>query len=171
MSPLAGQNWNFEKSRFCNFFILKVAHYMRKRRTFVRRFLCCIFHQHILELLTRFELVTSSLPTTVEPSSPCCIRLCGVFLSKKDEVAACLFHCFRPLISPCGSRCGSELLQDMNKGPAFGNGNPPILLIANKRLKLHGTYSVSSIPQAWQKMKWEFIIHSILSVQKTHRCN
>ena len=105
------------------------------------------------ELLTRFELVTSSLPTTVEPSSPCCIRLCGVFLSKKDEVAACLFHCFRPLISPCGSRCGSELLQDMNKGPAFGNGNPPILLIADKRLKLHGTYSVSSIPQAWQKMK------------------
>ena len=28
MSPLAGQNWNFEKSSFCNFFILKVAHYM-----------------------------------------------------------------------------------------------------------------------------------------------
>ena len=65
----------------------------------------------VLELLTRFELVTSSLPTTAEPSSPCCIRLCGVFLSKKDEVAACLFHCFRPLISPCGSRCGSELFQ------------------------------------------------------------
>lgn len=62
----------------------------------------------LLELLGRFELPTSSLPTTVEPSSPCCIRLCGVFLSKKDEVAACLFHCFRPLISPCGSRCGSS---------------------------------------------------------------
>ena len=62
-----------------------------------------------MELLGRFELPTSSLPTTVEPSSPCCIRLCGVFLSKKDEVAACLFHCFRPLISPCGSRCGSVL--------------------------------------------------------------
>ena len=46
--------------------------------------------------------------TTVEPSSPCCIRLCGVFLSKKDKVAACLFHCFRPLISPCGSACGSR---------------------------------------------------------------
>ena len=62
----------------------------------------------ILELLTRFELVTSSLPTTVEPSSPCCIRLCGVFLSKKDKVAACLFHCFHPHVSPCGSRCGSS---------------------------------------------------------------
>ena len=61
-----------------------------------------------LELLGRFELPTSSLPTTVEPSSPCCIRLCGVFLSRKEEVAACLFHCFRPLISPCGSRCGSS---------------------------------------------------------------
>lgn len=36
-----------------------------------------------LELLTRFELVTSSLPTTVEPSSPCCIRLCGVFFVQK----------------------------------------------------------------------------------------
>ena len=68
-----------------------------------------------LELLGRFELPTSSLPTTVEPSSPCCIRLCGVFLSKKDEVAACLFHCFRPLISPCGSRCGSKLLHLIKK--------------------------------------------------------
>lgn len=66
------------------------------------------FKRLMLELLGRFELPTSSLPTTVEPSSPCCIRLCGVFLSKKDEVAACLFHCFRPLISPCGSRCGSS---------------------------------------------------------------
>ena len=37
----------------------------------------------VLELLTRFELVTSSLPTTVEPSSPCCIRLCGVFCPKR----------------------------------------------------------------------------------------
>ena len=69
----------------------------------------------VLELLGRFELPTSSLPTTVEPSSPCCIRLCGVFLSKKDEVAACLFHCFRPLISPCGSRCGSKSLQLIKK--------------------------------------------------------
>ena len=68
-----------------------------------------------LELLGRFELPTSSLPTTAEPSSPCCIRLCGVFLSKKDEVAACLFHCFRPLISPCGSRCGSKLLHLIKK--------------------------------------------------------
>ena len=30
------------------------------------------------------------------------------FLSKKDEVAACLFHCFHPHVSPCGSRCGSS---------------------------------------------------------------
>ena len=61
-----------------------------------------------MELLGRFELPTSSLPTAVEPSSPCCIRLCGVFLSKKEEIAACLFHCFRPCVSPCGSRCGSS---------------------------------------------------------------
>ena len=59
MSPLAGQNRNFEKSSFCNFFILKVAHYMRKRRTFVRRFPCCIFHQHILVRDGRLELPTS----------------------------------------------------------------------------------------------------------------
>ena len=37
------------------------------------------------------------------------------FLSKKDEVAACLLHCFRPLISPCGSRCGSEPFQLIKK--------------------------------------------------------
>ena len=78
----------------------------------------------VLELLTGFELVTSSLPTTVEPSSPCCIRLCGVFLSKKDEVAACLFHCFRPLISPCGSRCGSNNFQDANEGRTSDSGKP-----------------------------------------------
>ena len=48
-----------------------------------------------------------------------------------------------PHSSLCGSRCGSELLQDMSKGHTFGNGNPPILLIASKWLKLHGTYSVS----------------------------
>ena len=97
---------------------------MRKRRTFVRRFLRCIFHQHILELLGRFELPTSSLPTAVEPSSPCCTRLCGGFLSKKDEVAACLFHCFRPLISPCGSRCGSNNFQDANEGRTSDSGKP-----------------------------------------------
>ena len=69
------------------------------------------FKRLMLELLGRFELPTSSLPTAVEPSSPCYTRLSGGFLSKKDEVAACLFHCFHPLISPCGSRCGSELFQ------------------------------------------------------------
>ena len=74
----------------------------QKKTPEIRRF------QVFLELLTRFELVTSSLPTAVEPSSPCYTRLSGGFLSKKDEVAACLFHCFHPLISPCGSRCGSR---------------------------------------------------------------
>ena len=55
MSPLAGQNRNFEKLNFCNFFILKVVCYMRKRRTFARCFLCCIFHQHFLVRPTGFE--------------------------------------------------------------------------------------------------------------------
>ena len=41
------------------------------------------FKRLMLELLGRFELPTSSLPTTVEPSSPCCIRLCGVFFVQK----------------------------------------------------------------------------------------
>ena len=41
------------------------------------------FKRLMLELLGRFELPTSSLPTTVEPSSPCCIRLCGVFFCPK----------------------------------------------------------------------------------------
>ena len=60
-----------------------------------------------MELLTRFELVTSSLPTAGEPSKHCYARLLGSFLSEKDEVAHFLFRCFRPLVSPCGSRCGS----------------------------------------------------------------
>ena len=33
------------------------------------------------------------------------------FFVQKDEVTACLFHCFHPRVSPCGSRCGSELFQ------------------------------------------------------------
>ena len=82
------------------------------------------FKRLMLELLGRFELPTSSLPTTVEPSSPCCSRLFGGFLSKKNEVAACLFHCFRPLISPCGSRCGSNNFQDANEGRTSDSGKP-----------------------------------------------
>ena len=78
----------------------------------------------VLELLGRFELPTSSLPSVVEPSSPCSIRLSGGFLSKKDEVTACLFHCFRPLISPCGSRCGSKRFQDANEGRTSDSGKP-----------------------------------------------
>ena len=88
------------------------------------------FQVFFMELLTRFELVTSSLPTTVEPSSPCCIRLCGVFLSKKDEVAACLLHCFRPLISPCGSRCGSKRFQDANEGRTSDSGKPSLCALS-----------------------------------------
>ena len=34
---------------------------MRKRRTFVRRFLCCIFHQHILVRLPGLEPGASGL--------------------------------------------------------------------------------------------------------------
>ena len=82
------------------------------------------FKRLMLELLGRFELPTSSLPSVVEPSSPCRIRLFGGFLSKKDEVAACLFHCFRPLISPCGSRCGSNNFQDANEGRTSASGKP-----------------------------------------------
>ena len=78
----------------------------------------------VLELLTRFELVTSSLPTAVEPSSPCCTRLFGGFLSKKDEVAACLFRYFRPFVSACGSRCGSNNFQDANEGRTSDSGKP-----------------------------------------------
>ena len=77
-----------------------------------------------VELLPRFELGTSSLPSVVEPSSPCCIRLFGGFLSKKDEVAACLFHCFHPRVSPCGSRCGSNNFQDANEGRTSDSGKP-----------------------------------------------
>ena len=77
-----------------------------------------------LELLGRFELPTSSLPSVVEPSIPCSIRLSSGFLSKKDEVAACLFHCFRPLIFPCGSRCGSKRFQDANEGRTSDSGKP-----------------------------------------------
>ena len=73
------------------------------------------FKRLMLELLGRFELPTSSLPTAVDPSIPCCTRFFGSFLSKKDEVAACLFHCFHPHVSPCGSRCGSKLLHLIKK--------------------------------------------------------
>ena len=41
--------------------------------------------QDFLELLGRFELPTSSLPTAVEPSSPCCTRLFGGFCPKRTR--------------------------------------------------------------------------------------
>ena len=82
------------------------------------------FKRLMLELLGRFELPTSSLPTAVEPSIPCCTRFFGSFLSKKDEVAACLFHCFHPHVSPCGSRCGSNNFQDANEGRTSASGKP-----------------------------------------------
>ena len=46
------------------------------------------------------------------------------FFVQKDEVAAGLFHCFRPLISPCGSRCGSNNFQDANEGRTSESGKP-----------------------------------------------
>ncbi len=52
------------------------------------------------------------------------------FLSKKDEVAACLFHCFRPLISPCGSRCGSKRFQDANEGRTSDSGKPSLCALS-----------------------------------------
>ena len=66
-----------------------------------------LFCQHILELLGRFELPTSSLPSDKMPSSRCDIRVCGRFYRKKDEVENALLHVLRPFVSPCGSRCGS----------------------------------------------------------------
>ena len=63
---------------------------MRKRRTFVRRFRRCIFHQHILELLGRFELPTSSLP--ILPRSFFLILSC--FVLKPETLATQGFQAF-----------------------------------------------------------------------------
>ena len=60
-----------------------------------------------VELLGGFEPPTSSLPSDKKPSGRCGIRVCGRFYRKKDEVGNSLLHVFRPLVSPCGSRCGS----------------------------------------------------------------
>ena len=60
-----------------------------------------------MELLGGFEPPTSSLPSDKKPSGRWYIRLCGHFYRKKDEVGNSLLHVLRPLVSPCGSRCGS----------------------------------------------------------------
>ena len=64
--------------------------------------------QNLLELLGGFEPPTSSLPSDKMLSRRCGTRGCGRFCRKKDEVGNSLLHVFRPLVSPCGSRCGSE---------------------------------------------------------------
>ena len=46
------------------------------------------------------------------------------FFVQKDEVAACLVHCFRALISPCVSRCVSNNFQDANEGRTSDSGKP-----------------------------------------------
>ena len=61
----------------------------------------------VLELLGGFEPPTSSLPSDKMPSSRYGTRVCGRFCRKKDEVKNALLHVFRPLVSPCGSQCGS----------------------------------------------------------------
>ena len=61
----------------------------------MRRFRCRIFHQHILELLTRFELVTSSLPRSFSRF----VRKCVFIFPCKTHAAHVLlpraisFHC------------------------------------------------------------------------------
>ena len=81
----------------------------QSRRSFLSplRFLLR-FQGFSLELLGGFEPPTSSLPSDKMPSSRCGIRVCGRFCPKKEEVGNSLLHVFRPLVSPCGSRCGSE---------------------------------------------------------------
>ena len=78
----------------------KAAKKQRKSPVFSRK-------QDFLELLGGFEPPTSSLPTAQKPSSRCYIRVLGAFCPKRDEVRNSLFHCFRSLVFPCGSRCGS----------------------------------------------------------------
>ena len=58
MSPLAWKNWFSEKNVFPNFSARKKPVKMQKHRTFVRCFLCWIFHQHILVRVARLELTT-----------------------------------------------------------------------------------------------------------------
>ena len=76
--------------------------FLQQKSTENRSFRC------FLELLGGFEPPTSSLPSDKMPSSRCGTRGCGRFCRKKDEVGNSLLHVFRPLVSPCGSRCGSE---------------------------------------------------------------
>ena len=58
MSPLAWKNRFSEKSVFPNFSAREKPVKMQKHRTFVRCFLCCILHQHILVRVARLELTT-----------------------------------------------------------------------------------------------------------------
>ena len=76
--------------------------FLQQKSTENRSFRC------FLELLGGFEPPTSSLPSDKKPSGRWYIRLCGRFCPKKEEVGNSLLYVFRPLVSPCGSRCGSE---------------------------------------------------------------
>ena len=81
---------------------------MWKLRTFVRSFLRCIFHQHILELVVWLEHMTCWLRSvsgcSVWPFSGLLEPFCLVYCVRLPH----LFRCFHPLVSLCGSRCGSS---------------------------------------------------------------
>ena len=76
-----------------------------------------------LELLGRFELPTSSLPSVVEPSSPCSIRLSGGFCPKRmRSQPACSIVSVRSF--PRVGHGGVKQLSGRERGRTSDSGKP-----------------------------------------------
>ena len=95
MSPLAWKNWFSEKNVFPNFSAREKPVKIQKHRTFVRRFLCCIFHQHILGRDGRLELPTSCSQTYRENFFCSLIAIFSHFLFVLLTLWRSYIRCFR----------------------------------------------------------------------------
>ena len=130
-----------------------------------------------MELLGKFELPTSSLPTAVEPSSPCCTRLCGGFLSKKmRSQPVCSIVSVRSF-PRVGHGVGQTTFRTRTRGapPTAASRAAPVaglVLFVSIQNIFSQRVKQNSIPPFLSKTKQQIkAVAFIFFVSKTHRCN
>ena len=74
------------------------------------------FHNYFAIIDTADYLADQLFTNRRRAFQPLLYKALRRFLSKKDEVAVCLFHCFRPLIPRVGHGVGQDAFRTRTKG-------------------------------------------------------